>query len=218
MRKQEKKIVDKKRKVTFIVVLATFLVVGYATFAQPLAYNNAIKVFKKIQETFNFNNNSDNNKINGEQKPSSIAGNNVDNNSSLDDIISTTPEKWNIKFTKAVKTAVCGNAREISAVKFEALSASFDVVLTGPGDEISYAFTITNGGVIKAKIDEIIVVPENNDNSVIAYDISGIELDDRLLPGESIDMKVKIYYNDKVDKDIKYYNDTLKVVVNFAQD
>ena len=225
MRKQEKKIINKKRKITFVVILAAFLVVGYATFAQPLAYNNAIKIFKKVTEIFDTNDkntdndkSTDNNKNNGEQKSSNIAGNNVGNNSSLDDITSTTPEKWNIKFTNAVKSAVCGNAREISPVNFDALSISFNVVLTGSGDSISYDFTITNDGIFNTKIDEIIVVPENNDNSVIAYDISGIELGDKLAPNEDLDMKVKIYYNDKLDKDIKYYNDTLKVVVNFAQD
>lgn len=235
MRKQDKYLNDKKKKTTLIVILAAFLVVGYATFAQPLAYNNAMKVFKKITDVFDFGNNNSNNTDNDKNensdnkdtqnktnKPSNVAnntGNNTGGNiSNPDDIKPTTPEKWNIKFTNAIKTGVYGFAREVSPVKFDALSISFDVVLTGPGDAIDYEFTITNGGIMNTKIDEIIVVPENNDNSVIAYDMEGIELGDKLLPGESTDMKVKIYYNDKVDEDIKYYNDTLKIVVNFAQD
>jgi len=235
MRKQDKYLKDKKKKTTLIVILAAFLVVGYATFAQPLAYNNAMKVFKKITDIFDFGddnsndtnndkNDTNNNKDsqNNTKKPSNITGNTNNgtggNIPNPDDIKPTTPEKWNIKFTNAIKTGVHGFAREISPVEFDALSISFDVVLTGPGDAIDYEFTITNGGIMNTKIDEIIVVPENNDNSVIAYAMEGIEVGDKLLPGESTDMKIKIYYNDKISDDVKYYNDTLKIVINFAQD
>lgn len=236
MRKQEHELKDKKKKTTLIVILATFLVVCYATFAQPLAYNTAIKMFKKVTDIFDFdnnnsddnnseNNNSSSNKNDGNNnnkgnKPSNIVGNTNDNDNDIDidDVKPTTPEKWNIRFTKAIKTEIHGYAREISPVKFDALSIFFDVVLTGPNDSISYEFTISNKGIMKTKIDEIIVVPETNENSVIAYEMSGIEVGDRLLPGESTEMEVKIYYNDKVDSDIKYYNDNLKIVVNFAQD
>jgi len=234
MRKQERQLNDKKKKTTLIVILAAFLVVGYATFAQPLAYNNAIKVFKKVTEIFDFGNNDDdetddktttdnttNKDVNsGNNKGNQTSNESNDNGSIInpDDIVSTTPEKWNIKFTKAVKTSVHGYARELSPVKYDALSISFDVALTGPDDSISYEFTISNRGIMKAKVDEIIIVPESNDDSVIAYEVSGIEVGDRLLPDESTKMEVKIYYNDKVDSDVKYYNDNLKIVINYAQD
>ena len=71
---------------------------------------------------------------------------------------------------------------------------------------------------VRDLVDEIIIVPESNDDSVIAYEVSGIEVGDRLLPDESTKMEVKIYYNDKVDSDVKYYNDNLKIVINYAQD
>jgi len=228
MRKQGQEIKDKKRKTTLIVIVAAFLVVVYATFAQPLAYNMAVRVFNKITDVFDFgnnnnNNNNNNNGTNNDNKNdsnSNITGNNKndDEKPGLNDITSTTPENWNIKFTNAIKNGINGNAREITPVKYDALSVSFDVALTGPNDAINYEFTISNEGTIKAVIDEIVIVPENNDNSVIAYDVDGIEVGDKLYPGESTKMNVKVYYNDKIDSDIKYYNDNLKIVINYVQD
>jgi len=64
MRKQGQEIKDKKRKTTLIVIVAAFLVVVYATFAQPLAYNMAVRVFNKITDVFDFGNNNNNNNNN----------------------------------------------------------------------------------------------------------------------------------------------------------
>ncbi len=196
MKKDKQNIKTQRRKITLIVAATTFLIIGYALFAQPLAYDVALKVVNKISEVFDLGN---------EDK--------TDNS-----ITTTTPESWNIKFTNAIKTSVQGNAKELTPVKFDNLSVWFDVALTDPDDAITYEFVISNDGTIRTKVDEIIISPESNDNSIIAYDVSGLNVNDKLYPGETAKMKVKIYYNDKVSSDIKYYNGTLNIVINFVQD
>jgi len=231
MSKKNKTVKNKKEKTMLIAIAAVFLVMGYAVFAQPLAYNMAIRAFEKITEIIvgdkdsddnkdsNDNNEDDKNKDNNNKnkKPSNI--NKVTNKDPDSINVSTsTSEKWNISFTKAIKMEVHGNAREKSPVTFDALSASFDVSLTAPGDKISYEFTISNKGIIDAKLDDITLILSDLEDNVVDYQISGIDVGDKLKAGESTTMIVTISYKETADEKVTFYRDSAQIIINYVQD
>ncbi len=229
MRKQEKYIQKNKKRNTIVAISALAIIVGYAVFAQPLAYNAVLRGIKKVTDVFvpwdnnsnkndtgsnTGNNNSNNlgkdNRNNDDEKDATNVGDGGSSNIVVSD-------KWNISFTKAINTGVYGYAREITPVTFNALSASFDVALTGPEDKIVYEFTITNKGQLNAKVEDIRLVPDNQDD-MIEFQISGLEKGDKLAVGESTTMTVTISYKNSSNDDVKYYNKSAKIIIDYVQD
>ena len=222
MKRDQKRLRNKRIKTTLIALCAVFAVTIYAVFAQPLAYNMAIKIVNKISDVINPDNNSDSdnnnnvsdnseNKVNGDKKTSNsgIFGNIEPSNPNND-------AKWNISFTKVIKTEVRGSAKEISKVSYNDLSASFNVLLPKPSDSISYEFTISNKGTLDAKLDTIVVTPENKDTDAILYETSGIKVGDVLNAGESTILIVTVSYNPK-NEDIEPEGKAAKISINYSQ-
>lgn len=223
MKRDQKRIRNKRIKTTLLVICTVFIVTLYAVFAQPLAYNMAIKIVHKITDIVkpgdnnsdsddkdNISNNTEN-KDNGSKDNSNggIFGNiepsNPNNNA-----------KWNISFTKVIKTEVRGSAKEISRVSYNDLSASFNVLLPKPSDSISYEFTISNKGTLDAKLDTISVTPENREADAILYETSGVEVGDVLNAGESTTLIVTVSYNPK-NEDIEPEGKAAKIYINYSQ-
>ncbi|MCI9084336.1 MAG: hypothetical protein HFH46_01795 [Bacilli bacterium] len=223
MKRDQKRIRNKRIKTTLLVICTVFIVTLYAVFAQPLAYNMAIKIVHKITDIVkpgdnnsdsddkdNISNNTEN-KDNGSKDNSNggIFGNiepsNPNNNA-----------KWNISFTKVIKTEVRGSAKEISRVSYNDLSASFNVLLPKPSDSISYEFTISNKGTLDAKLDTISVTPENQETDAILYETSGVKVGDVLNAGESTTLIVTVSYNPK-NEDIEPEGKAAKIYINYSQ-
>lgn len=231
MRKQEKDVQNRKRRNTIIAISALSVVVGYAVFAQPLAYNAVLRGIKKVTDVFvPWNNNSNKNDIstntdNNDSNNNDKGNKNTQNNNKTGETNSgnagtsnpVVSDKWNISFTKAINTGVYGSAREITPVTFDALSASFNVALTDPEDKIVYEFTITNKGQLNAKVEDIRFVPEES-NDMIEFKTSGIAIGDKLAVGESTTMIVTISYNNPANDDVKYYNKSAKIIIDYVQD
>lgn len=129
---------------------------------------------------------------------------------------STNNASWDIAFTKAVSNGVYGNAKEISPVTYSHTDASFNVLLTGPDDQITYEFTITNLGNLDAKVNDINIIPENGEDDAVLYSISGLYIGDELDAGESTKMSVTVSYNNKI-KATKHYQKNARVVINYVE-
>lgn len=225
MKRDQKRIRSKRIKTTLIALCTVFIVTIYAVFAQPLAYNMAIKIVHKISDVINPDNNSvsDNNNNNNNVSDNSENKGNGNKDSSnggiFGNIEPSNPNndaKWNISFTKVIKTEVKGSAKEISKVSYNDLSASFNVLLPKPSDSISYEFTISNKGTLDAKLDTIVVTPENKDTDAILYETSGIKVGDVLNAGESTTLIVTVSYNPKND-DIEPEGKAAKIYINYSQ-
>lgn len=227
MKRDQMRIRNKKIKTTLISISVVFIVAIYAVFAQPLAYNMAVKIVRKIADVIEpGNNNSGSNNGNNSNNTSNnvVSKDNSSKNPSngggiFGNIEPTNPNnnaKWNISFTRVIKTEVVGSAKEISEVSYNDLSASFNVLLPKPSDSISYEFTISNKGTLDAKLDTINVTPENREMDAILYEISGIEVGDVLNAGESTTLIVKVSYNPK-NQEIEPDGKAAKIYINYSQ-
>lgn len=223
MSKNKKTIKNERHQTTLIALAAVALVVGYAFFAQPLAYNTAMKVFKKISDVIDIEkddpeNNSDKPGTDT-KRPSNIKSDGtIIKTDKPSDNTNINSENWNIGFTKVIKTGIYGYAAELSPVKFDSLSASFNVALTGPEDKVSYEFTITNSGSLNAVVDSIELVSNKSEDDTIIFKISDIEVGDKLAIGESTTMTITVEYNLKTDEAVKYYSENAQIIINYVQD
>ena len=111
---------------------------------------------------------------------------------------------WDIKITKIEsKNATSGATNKEEPTGEGTLSATFNVDLKNPGDSIDYEITVTNGGNINAKLNEINLT--NTENPAIKFTVTmikdGVEITDiekmketSLKAGENSIFKVKIEF------------------------
>ena len=109
-----------------------------------------------------------------------------------------------------------GSAREITPPTYTSTKATFHVTLTEPGDQITYDLTIKNCGTLNAKISSIYVLPENNDDDVILFYISGVEEGDALDAGKSVNLSVTAKYNEHIAS-LPNIVKNVSVIVNYVQ-
>lgn len=124
---------------------------------------------------------------------------------------------WNISFTKVIQNKITGNAKEIKQVSYTNTTASFAVELTGSGDSISYAFTITNNGKIDAKVESIYIVPANKEDDALLFYTSNLKPGDKLLAGESKELNVNVNFNQNYKGDANNLEKSATIFVNFIQ-
>lgn len=67
------------------------------------------------------------------------------------------PARWEIKFEKLLKASETGDASEATAptITGDTTIGDFRVILTKPGDSVTYTFDVYNAGSIDAKLDTI---------------------------------------------------------------
>lgn len=112
---------------------------------------------------------------------------------------------------------------------YTATTAQFNVSLTNPGDTITYAVTVTNGGSLAAKLDSITVsATDANDAAVgidedaILYEVTGVTAGTTKLAanGGTNTVLVKITYNPNVTTQpaADALEKNLTVTLNYVQD
>ncbi|MCI9110566.1 MAG: hypothetical protein HFH47_01990, partial [Bacilli bacterium] len=140
---------------------------------------------------------------------------------------STISSNWDIKITNIESTNATSGATDKEAPTGEGtLSATFNVDLKNPGDSIEYNITVTNGGNIDAKLNEINLTDTNN--PAIKFTVSmvkdGVEITDmeqmKTMPlnmGENCIFKVKIEFLTGVVIDDKNLSSNLTVTLDYNQ-
>ncbi len=124
---------------------------------------------------------------------------------------------WDIGFTEAIKSEVHGNAKEINPVTYNSNSANFNIHLAGNGDKISYDFTVENKGTLKAKVQNITILPENNSSDFVLVKVSGLEAGDILDTKAKAELQVDVSYNNNRVTESTNLEKNIKVIVNYVQ-
>ena len=123
---------------------------------------------------------------------------------------------WDIRFTDMYQQKKIGSASEISSPIYNSTKASFHVLLSSPGDEITYNLTIKNNGTLNAKVSSIYVMPENREGDAIVYFVDGINVGDILDAGQSTNMTVTAKFNPSGMHGSEIVKN-VSVIVNYVQ-
>ena len=124
--------------------------------------------------------------------------------------------KWKVEITNITEKDIVGEAISKVAPSYTATTANFSVGLIQPGDSITYDIEISNLGTLRAKLDSINVVMDDND--AITYTTSGVKQGDKLGVGEKATLSVKVEYNSEVTSQPSVTNKDLTVIMNYVQD
>ena len=186
--------------------------VWYTSFIQSVASNNVQKQLSdNTLNPSNNNNNNNNGNNNGKNNRSNGGSSRYDKQPKESDNGS-----WDIRFTDMYEKSKIGNAREITPPTYTSTKVLFNVTLSEPGDQITYNLTIKNCGTLNAKVSSIYVLPENNDDDVILFYVSGLEVGDFLDAGKSATLNVTAKYNEYV-AGLPNIVKSVSVIVNYIQ-
>ena len=123
---------------------------------------------------------------------------------------------WKVEITNITEKDIVGDATSKETLSYTATTANFSVGLIQPGDSITYDIEISNLGTLKAKVDSINVVMDEND--AITYTTSGVKQGDKLGVGEKTILTVKVEYNSNVTIQPTNTEKDLTVTLNYVQD
>ena len=123
---------------------------------------------------------------------------------------------WRVEITNIIEKDIVGDATSKEAPSYTSTTANFSVGLIQPGDSITYDIEISNLGTLKAKLDSINVVMDEND--AITYTTSGVKQGDKLGVGEKATLTVKVEYNSAVTSQPTNTGKDLTVTLNYVQD
>ena len=123
---------------------------------------------------------------------------------------------WKVEITNITEKDIVGDASSKETPSYTSTTANFSVGLIQPGDSISYDIEISNLGTLKAKVDSINVVIDEND--AITYTTSGLQQGDKLGVGEKTILTVKVEYNSNVTTQPTNTGKDLTVTINYVQD
>ena len=72
----------------------------------------------------------------------------------------TISSEWNVAITDIAEGTKSATAYSKTDPTSTSTTATFDAVLTAPGDSITYDVTVTNSGSLDAVLDSIVVTPQ----------------------------------------------------------
>ena len=100
---------------------------------------------------------------------------------------------WDIRITDVSVGEIHGDAENTKAPTWNELTANIETDLYSKGDYIEYIVTVENKGTVDAALSN--VVTKESDNEAVKITFSGVNINDRLFKGESVQLKVKVEYN-----------------------
>lgn len=121
---------------------------------------------------------------------------------------------WSVKITGITSNAT-GTATDKVAPSYTDTTATFNTNLESPGDKMEYTVTVTNAGTLDAVIDNVTLNADENDS--IIYTITGIEDDQELLHGESINFKVTVEFDRGATSMPEDKDASATVIINVVQ-
>lgn len=122
---------------------------------------------------------------------------------------------WDVEITGITVKEIHGTASNGSAPIYSKTSASFNSLLTSPGDYIVYEVTVKNGGSIDARLDSMEISDEKN--PAINFIIDGIQEDDVLNSSEEKKFTVKVAYNEDITSQPGVIDSSLAIILNYVQ-
>ena len=130
--------------------------------------------------------------------------------------IASIDSTWKVEITNIDEKNRLGGATSKATPSYTSTTAKFSVGLTQPGDSITYYIEISNLGTLKAKVDSINVVMDEND--AVIYTISGLKTGDKLGVGEKATLSVIVTYDYSVTSQPVNTVKDLTVTINYVQD
>ena len=122
---------------------------------------------------------------------------------------------WKVGISNIVEGTKVGYAYSDSEPTHTVSTATFNAVLQHVDDSIEYVVTISNSGDIDARLDNITILPTQN-NSIV-YEVTGIKKDDVLQSGSSVNATVKVSIDDKVTSIEKNFSGSVTIVLSYVQ-
>jgi len=124
---------------------------------------------------------------------------------------------WKVRFTDVTEGDPNGtSATNASAPSFTDTTATMSVDLLRPGDEMNYELTLSNSGDVDAIIEQVNV--SESGTSAIVFEIEGISNGDKLIAGQVVKVKVRIYFDPTAPIDLNNTNKTLTISIKTVQD
>ena len=210
---------NSKKNYTIIFSLAVMiLTVGYATFAQPLAHRLATMLPDDFRYGLWFGGGSqqENKQISGQVSSQAKKQNTLASNQQVTSQTDQQSKVWDVGIVAAKLVSISDGAKEESPITFDRFKGNFSVILTKPGDEIVYEFTIQNRGVLDAKVNNIEIASTDN-NEAIIFDVQGVEVGDSLDVGKSTKVRVTTKYNSNYSGDPIGNKSAVMVAINYVQ-
>lgn len=106
---------------------------------------------------------------------------------------SSISSNWDIRITDVSVGEIHGDAENTKAPTWNELTANVEADLYSKGDYIEYIVTVENKGTVDAVLSN--VTTKESDNEAVKITFSGVNINDRLFKGESVQIKVKVEYN-----------------------
>ena len=123
---------------------------------------------------------------------------------------------WNVYFSNISSGTKVGSASNAKTPSVTGTSATMDVNLSLPGDSMTYELTLMNGGSIGAIIEDIEINAVGS--SAITYEVSGLEIGDKLASGASKVLTIKIEYDVNTTGQPSELSKTLTITIDAVQD
>ena len=123
---------------------------------------------------------------------------------------------WKVEITNIQEKEVVGDAVSKVTPSYTSTTANFSVGLIQPGDSITYDIEISNLGTLKAKVDSINVVMDEND--AIKYTTTGVQNGDKIGVGEKATLTIKVEYDSSVTSQPAVTTKDITVTINYVQD
>ena len=123
---------------------------------------------------------------------------------------------WNVEFTKIEEVSKTSGITITNPPTASGTTATFNVDLTSPGDNIIYRITVANNGTLNAIIDNITASETGSD--AIKFEITGIKKGDKLASKTTTTFDVTISYDNSVTSQPTTTNNKLTVDINYVQD
>ena len=121
---------------------------------------------------------------------------------------------WKVVFTDIDVVSKTDGATSKTA-DASGTTATFNVGLTSPGDNIVYEITVENQGSLDAIIENIVAAASKN--PTIGFEISNIKIGDELAKKTSTTFNVTISYSNSVTSQPSSVSSTLTVDITYVQ-
>ena len=209
-----------KNYTAIIVLLALMLTAGYATFAQPLAYRLATVLSDNSRFGLWYGDNNgdgvgDSDGAGEGNAASFLLRNGVLGYYSTQTSTQASIKRWDVGFVNVKMVDLKGTAREKIKASFDNLSATFDVLLSNPGDSITYEFTIKNKGIIDAKLDSYDIIV--NDNEAIKFDVENLVKGEALNVGKTKKIRVTTSFDSEATTTPDVTTEKIKIILRYVQ-
>ena len=129
---------------------------------------------------------------------------------------SSIESNWSVVFTNIQELSKSSGVTINSAPTASGTTATFDVSLESPGDNIEYQITVANQGTLDAIIENIETT--ETENSALLFEVSGINKGDKLAKNTQMTFNIKISYDESITSQPENLNKTLTITITYVQD